>query len=272
MKLEYVSNFLQCPECCLAVSATDTAVSCSRCGSSFTVTSNFIDFKPVVSIPEIYKSPDYNVDPKIIEKLHSVHYGNPLSQFLENAFKKALCEIIIPSDSPFLDVGCGRGLAFDMIGAGNDVVGVDINGGLLLDCARDHPSSICIRDDVTSGRFRENSFKNILCLSTLEHIFHLEKFVTSISNILSPLGYFYVLIPTEGGLVWRLLRNIAHFSYSKKLGFNYKKFLAIEHINKYVTIDNVLRKFFIVEKMVFYPFNFPSYHCNMVCLYRLRKR
>jgi len=191
---------------------------------------------------------------------------------LENYFKKELLKIIVNHQRPFFDIGCGTGTGFKHLGYPKEIVGIDIALDLITLCKKNFPEADCICCDITNPPLKKKSLKTVFSLETLEHIFYLERFIESIESLLSSDGFFYVLIPNEGGIAWRILRNIAHYKYSKDFNVNYKKMLTKVHCNTAYTIDNVLNKFFRIDLVRNIPWRLGGINLNFVKLYRLRKR
>jgi len=220
-----------------------------------------------------YDDEDYMKGLQKEKERHYLHYNSgSLAGKLERYLKDELLKILINHERPFFDIGCGTGSGFKHLGYPQEIVGIDVSSELIESCKESFPEADCICCDITKPPFKKNSLKTVFSLETLEHIFHLERFIESIESLLSDDGFFYVLIPNEGGVAWSILRNMAHYKYSKVLNFNYKKNLAKVHCNTAYTIDNVLNKFFRIDLVRNIPWRFGGANLNLVTIYRLRKR
>lgn len=125
--------------------------------------------------------------------------------------------------------------------------------------------------DIIVDPLPENSVQCGVCLSVLEHVFHLERFAESMAQSLAPEGKMYVGVPNDGGFAWGCMRQAAHYVYSAKFGVDYRSVMARVHCNQVWTIENVLRKFFDIRKVSRFPFGAGGIHLNLFSLYEVRR-
>ncbi len=276
MAREQFWELLACPTCQQELSLEEASISCRTCGTIGQVTNGVLDFQSLnepTPRPKIYDDPEYLAGLEKFPQLHELHYeSNSLSGRLEGSFKSELMKLVEQPRRPFIDVGCATGSGFRQLGYPEATIGIDISLDLLTKCKASFPESDCVCCDITRAPFRRGSFETVFSMGSLEHIFYLEAFVGALEQLLSPSGRLYVMIPTEGGLTWRLLRNLAHLKYARTLEINYKHTVGIEHINDATTVENVLRKFFVIEKRRSFPLRFGGINFNFCLLYRLRRR
>lgn len=276
IRSSFLKNILVCPQCSAEISFLKDNIICNSCGKVGEMKDAILNFNTngMTKIESaFYDDEDYEKGVQKEKERYYLHYNSSsLQGKIENYFKDELLKIIINHERPFFDIGCGSGTGFKHLGYPKEIVGIDVSFNLMKSCKQSFPEADCICCDITHPPLRKNSLKTIFSLATLEHIFYLERFVESIESLLSSDGFFYVLIPNEGGFAWNILRNIAHYKYSKILKFNYKKNLAKVHCNTVYTIDNVLNKFFVIEQARNIPWRIGGANLNLVTLYRLRKR
>jgi SAM-dependent methyltransferase len=275
---DYLSELLVCPQCHSKLICQNTGLKCGSCDSRAKIVDGVIKFDAPYETSDhsrlFYNDAEHYQGQQKLEELHRLHYGgDSLSGKIERYFKNELMKLVVNGERPFIDIGCGTGLAFNHFGYPKPIIGIDIDFNLMKICKGNFPESQCICCDINRAPFSKNSLKTIFSLYTLEHVFYLESFMGAVADLLSPYGYFYAAIPTEGGFVWSCLRRLAHIKYAKKLNINYKKIVAEkEHCNKASTIDNVINKFFIIDARRAIPFRAGGINFNMSLLYRLKKR
>ena len=268
---------LVCPECRNRISVKPEELRCESCGFvPEKAAAEFIDFigeNPIGEIRSWYQDSDYKKGLRAMEKLYEAHYrSGSLSGSLELAFKRHLMNLVISDERPYLDVGCGVGAGFPVLGYPSSIVGVDVSKDRLRMCAEVYPQSVLVRCDMGNSPFEDESFGSIFSMGTLEHVFELERLLSGIERVLKRDGRFYVMIPCEGGWLWSFARWMAHLKYSKMLKINYRKFARIEHVNTAWGVENALRKFFIIEKKSRFPFRVGGNWANFTVSYRLAKR
>ena len=281
--MEKLEDILRCPDCSGSFKNNDNTLFCCDCCRivnpyNSQQVSGVIDIFPrkqTYKVPKFYNDEDYRSYIRHLVDMHDKMYNEGiLTRRLEYAFKNALKKIVKPiqKGTTVVDIGCGTGTSFSLCGEDTNIIGVDSNINLLKIAKEKYPESVLLHADMYNSPFKDGKFKVIFCVSTLEHIFYLEQFLLSINNMLDEEGYFYVLIPTEGGFAWNIGRMIlTSWKFSKKYGYNYSNAVKKEHCNKALTIDNALRKFFIVDEFRSWPFPIGGVHANAIFLYRLKK-
>ena len=274
--IEYLKDILVCPECYRKLNFDNELLACSSCGREFHFEDGIFMLQPLSSMPTpmFYNDKEYRKLVANRAKLHNEHYNkNSLSFKFEMRLKRDLMKLAVDPITPLVDIGCGTGSGFDVLGPRQNIIGIDRDINLLKKCKENYPKSTLICCDMSNAPFRNNSFLTMFSFCTLEHVFYLESFLQSVERILHPDGLFYVAVPTEGGAAWNLMRSIFTApKYSKMFDLDYKKALSIEHCNTMFTIDNVLRKFFLIDRRRLFPWRIGGCHINLTACYRLRKR
>lgn len=275
--LKLFADTFHCPDCKGKFDITDNIIKCSSCGQQFQHTNNLLhlaDDKFIQPDIPFYNDEEYIRDHKKLLDMHKAHYKKgSMSGILEGWFKKEFTKIISKeAKRPFIEIGCGTGSSISYLGYPKPVIGIDINKDLITEAASKYTESSFVRVDISKMPMPENSVHTFISIAVLEHVFYLEKFIESIAAMLHPEGYFYVMIPTEGGALWKLLNTMAAKQYSGKFNINYAKISRIEHCNKAITIENTLSKFFHISKIKKVPFNFMGVNSNFIFCYELRKR
>jgi SAM-dependent methyltransferase len=209
-----------------------------------------------------------------MDRLHAEHYRpGSLTGTIERNMKERMAVLMRDVIPPFVDLGCGTGTGFTYLGAETDIIGVDNNIDLLRRCRQLHPKVTLVCCDMRFPPFVPGAFQSLLSIATLEHVFHLESFVESAARILADSGFFFVMIPTEGGIAWRLGRALVTARRnSRLLGVDYARVSKMDHCNTVFAVQNALEKHFIIDRLLQYPLGFGGPHCNIAFLYRLSKR
>ena len=96
----------------------------------------------------------------------------------------------------------------DWAGHPDRYVGVDQSVELLQRAKSAHPAATFIAAELHCLPFVDRCLPVVIANAVLEHVFRLEISVEEIARCLSVDGYFYALVPTEGGLVAELARSV----------------------------------------------------------------
>jgi SAM-dependent methyltransferase len=270
-------QIIVCPDCQGPLKVRPQVLDCEKCARAFHSNEHgIINLLPLKHLPEpLFYDDDFKKNSGcFMNSFHAMHYRpHTASGMLEEYFKDEMMKLVVDDGSPAFDIGCGPGMGFEKMGySRNDIIGIDIKEDLLVMAKKKYPKADCIRCDIIFPPFKFGTIKKMFSLSTLEHIFYLERFVENLEKLLHDQGRLYVMIPNEGGLLWKILRNISHFKYSRAFNVNYKKLLEKEHCNKAITVENVLNKYFTIEKKRQRPLPFGGFNLSFISCYRLKKR
>lgn len=122
--------------------------------------------------------------------------------------------------------------------------------------------------------FHDNYFDRILAIHILEHLPNLPAALKEMHRLCNKqYGYFSVVIPCEGGLMYSIARKLSAQRYFEKTYQQpYDWFIEREHINKPHEIIVELRKYFQIQHQSFFPFFLPSIHLNLCIGLTLRPK
>ena len=133
-----------------------------------------------------------------------------------------------------LDFGCGSGVVSYMLAKkGIPVVACDLEFGplQLVKSKIEFPSDISfIEGDILSQNLKDDSFDVILALDVLEHIDHLEPYITLFNRLLAPNGVLLISGPTEN-LFYKIGRKMAG-----------NRFTGDYHLKSISTIKDLVEK------------------------------
>lgn len=197
-------------------------------------------------------------------------YSNLLTRFLTYQGLKACVDLL--TKEKVIDLGCGTGEHFLYI-QGRKIIGVDVNEDRLQIARKRFPNIDVRNEDIFNLSFEDNSARSIVSIGTLEHLSPLEEALREIKRIMTSNGEFIFCIPTEGFL-YRLGRNITIKRYVERAtGVDYDKLIKKEHVNKCKDIlAELLKKFFIIDKLVGIPFKLPVINLNIFIVGRCLKK
>jgi SAM-dependent methyltransferase len=113
----------------------------------------------------------------------------------------------------------------------------------------------------------------VIAIHTLEHLPALPGALKEIKRVLKPGGIFDIVIPCEGGFVYKTARRVSsQRMFEREFKMSFKPIIQNEHVSEYPEIITLLQKEFKVEKSLFYPFAIPIYQVNLCVGLRLRSR
>lgn len=103
-----------------------------------------------------------------------------------------------------LDVGSGRGdVLVAAREAGWEAVGIDLSPSF-ADYAERRSGSRVMREPIERCGFEDGSFDAVILAAVLEHLYDPDATVREIARVLRPGGAFFVDVPNEAGLYFRL--------------------------------------------------------------------
>ena len=119
--------------------------------------------------------------------------------------------------------------------------------------------------------FPAGSFQRVVAIHVLEHLRDLPAALAEVRRLLSPDGFFDVVLPTEGGLAYGLARKISSDRmFKKNFGMSYAPIIRNEHVNTYDEVLSLLRLDYSVQASRYFPLVVPSVDLNLVVAMRLR--
>lgn len=100
----------------------------------------------------------------------------------------------------------------------------------------------------------ENIYDRVISIAVMEHICDLPTLLRKSNLALKSGGRFQAAIPSEGGLLWRLMSwHIKGFFFRRKYGQDYKEIMRWEHVNNADEIIDEIRKEFGYVRVVRFP-------------------
>lgn len=274
---DLLSSLLRCPSCeSYALDLRPDAVICQGCGKSYAVDGGIIDFVGDVNVqtPVFYDDPYYRRFIESISTLHDAHYQQgSFSNGIENRVKADLFKLVKPSSDISVDLGCGLGNGFPLIGAEEKIIGVDFEVVLLKKTQERFPKASLFRADLGALPFRSGSLKRIFANAVLEHVFYIESALSHIQRSLAHDGAFYVAIPTEGSIAVDVARLYTSSRNGKLIGLTAAQSRIAQrkdHCNTIFLLENMFRKFFEIERTSSWPFGIGGTHVNLSKSYVLR--
>lgn len=279
VRWDVLGPLLRCPSCTSeALDLRPDAVFCITCGRSYAIDSGIIDFVGDVSAetPVFYRDPYYRKFIESISALHAAHYEEgSFSRGIEDRVKADLFRLVPPAgDEISVDLGCGLGSGFPLMGKEDRVIGVDFEVALLKETQKRFPKAMLFRADLGALPFRTGSLHRVFANAVLEHVFHIEAALVHIQRSLAADGAFYVAIPTEGGLAVDVARLYTSSRNAKLIGLTPAQSRIAQrkdHCNTIFALENMFRKFFRTERSAAWPFRFGGAHFNLTKSYVLKK-
>ncbi len=134
---------------------------------------------------------------------------------------------------------------------------------------------VLVSDCQDNLQFEDSYFDRVVAIHVLEHLPNLPCALLQVCRVLKPDGVFSVCIPCEGGLAYRLGRNVSAKRLFKKRfpNFDYEKVVvANEHFNLPGEIIEELKTFFDIVIKKFFPLMLPSVHCNFIIGVKLKPK
>ena len=103
------------------------------------------------------------------------------------------------------------------------------------------------------------SYDKIIAIAVIEHIQDLSTLLNEVSKRLNSDGIFLIEIPAEGEFLWWLgWRLTTGIGFWLKYKLDYGVILRYEHVNNVDQIFKEIRKFFYVQKVKSFPFDFKN--------------
>lgn len=130
-----------------------------------------------------------------------------------------------------------------------------------------------IGDIQQKTKFEEMYFDRIIAIHVLEHLPNLPGALEEIHRILKIDGIFTAVIPCEGSLAYSFAREIsARRVFEKRYKMKYARLIKSEHVNVPKEILGEIKRYFDIERKVFFPLVVPFVFCNLCIGLDLRKR
>lgn len=273
-----VRALLRCPAC-RAPTLQDSAagLSCASCQRRYPIDNGVIDLRTSGStqyVHPFYASSYSRVFAEKYAELHQEHYRpGSFSNWIEGSMKRALRALRISTNSLVVELGCGGTPMADWGGHPAGYVGVDQSMELLQRAKSAYPDATFIAAELHSLPFVDRCLSVVIANAVLEHVFRLEISVEEIARCLSVDGYFYALVPTEGGLAVEIARSVVSRRNARILGISAdecRKAQAKEHCNSVFAVGNALKKHFQLDRTRYWPFWVGGVHVNLAKMWTAR--
>jgi SAM-dependent methyltransferase len=135
------------------------------------------------------------------------------------------------------------------------------------------PSHVHCGDIEKRQVWSDGFFDRIVAIHVLEHLRNLPAALLEIRRLLSPDGFFDVVLPCEGGLAYSIARKIsAERLFRKRFGMDYTPIIRNEHVSRLEEIVDELDRFFEVRTRSFFPLGVPISTFNLIVAFRLVPR
>jgi ubiquinone/menaquinone biosynthesis C-methylase UbiE len=174
------------------------------------------------------------------------------------------------TDGVFLDMGIGQGGQFiDQSFNPLTLIRADLSLHNLLQFKTRHMESMLVSINAESLPIRDRSVDHLMTVYMLEHIPDLGRCLREIERVLKPNGTLLVALPAEGGLLYKLGRELTTKKYMEKnFNVDYDEVIKAHHLHNFPEITEQIKQLFELKKTRYLPFFFlPSFHLNaFICL------
>lgn len=132
----------------------------------------------------------------------------------------------------------------------------------------------CLLGDIQAGApWPDGHFDRVIAIHVLEHLHDLPAALKEIERLLRPGGVFDVVLPCEGGALYRVAREFSSKRlFQKHFDVSYDKIIKSDHVNTYADVEYELERAFDTQEKHFFPFRAPSVHANICVGLRLLRR
>lgn len=166
-----------------------------------------------------------------------------------------------------LDIGAGTGSHLDFEDTNLlDYFAMDHTIDLLNLIPTKYPNTHLIERDIQQTYpFPDSYFERVIAIHVLEHLDNLPLTLKEVQRVLQPGGSFSVVIPCEGGAMYQLGRLFTSKRlFEKRYKINYDWLINYDHINNAKEVINELKRFFIIERIGYFPFFIKWIELNLV--------
>lgn len=165
-----------------------------------------------------------------------------------------------------IEIGAGLGAHLALEGtSGGDYHAVELRPEMAARIKERFPAAHVVVDDCQRQLpYPDGSFDRAIAIHVLEHLPNLPAALGELRRLLRPEGTLSVVIPCEGGLAYRLARNLsARRLFERHYRQPYDWLIASEHINMPNEIQDELRRYFAIVDRTFFPLMVPSVQLNL---------
>ncbi len=178
-----------------------------------------------------------------------------------------------------LEIGAGLGehLHYEDLTA-QEYHAVELREPIAQAIRQGFPSAVTVVADCQRRLpYDDASFDRAIAIHVLEHLPDLPSALEEVARLLKPDGACAVVIPCEGGLVYRMGRRVtSQREFESRYKTGYRWFIENEHVNQAHEILHELRKRFALTDVTYFPSRIPLIDVNaligVTCVRRDRAR
>lgn len=178
-----------------------------------------------------------------------------------------------------LGASSGEHLRYEPIDSYKVWTGVDLRPGLTdhdhLQSARGMGSVNFVAADVEALPFEDDCFDQVVMTCVLHHLSNPERCLREARRILRPGGTFVLAMPTDPGILNRLIKTVVTYRQMKRAGDSHPRLTyAREHRNHIGSLLELLKFNFVGDSydLQFWPFGFlKSWNLNLIVSFTAQK-
>ena len=173
----------------------------------------------------------------------------------------------LPSPCRTLEIGAGVGahLAYEDLSS-QEYTALELRQELAHKICLKYPGAHVLIGDVQQHIDAPDGwYDRIIAIHVLEHLPNLPAAIKEIKRVIKSDGNISIMIPCEGGMGYKIARNIsAKRLFKKRYACSYDWLVKSEHVNNaWELLEECRRNFKVVDK-TFWPLKIPSIHLNLV--------
>ena len=260
------SIITRCVDCRGDLAFIDNKFSCSSCKRDYVCIDGCVwDFRQhdnSQSLPAIFHEEEFIRWIKIFREQESknwIIYKNSFFRFIAQAGHRILGKRInkdANEKSLILEVGAGTGALLEHIPSAN-FIAVDTSMESLQVLKSRWPNATCICASASSLPFKNSSFRQVVSLHTLEHLYFLAEALQELIRVMEEDGIMHYAIPTEGGLGFSIGRKLVTGPHLRnKYHLDVQYVMDREHINDAPRVLKLLKMHFAKAECKFWPLPF----------------
>ena len=203
------------------------------------------------------------------EYYKKMFYSGGITGFSTKFIHKALEKNVKSKYSKILEVGGGEGYHLPFVTNSYDKYFLtDIDLRTLSDSARIIQLAGKLVHEFQDGSklsYRKNQFDRVIFMCVLHHVSDIELVIREARRVCKNGGLISIYLPTDPGVIYRLMRKIVTWRKSRRLKINYEYISSLGHRNHFYSIFNILKKEFQGDFVSIsrWPFHLPFYDLNL---------
>ncbi|MBF0311737.1 MAG: class I SAM-dependent methyltransferase [Magnetococcales bacterium] len=209
--------------------------------------------------PRFYQNRDYQAWQKIWGTVADdwFIYRNALYRFFSMSGHRRVHRLLKEAgDVVHVELGCGPGQLFELVD-GSRTIALDANLSFLHRLKKRYPSVMAVQGNLYNTPFLSGAVRSVLCLHTLEHLYHLAEALEEIERLMHAEGAMLFTLPTEGGWGWSLGRRLITVpELRRKHDLDALAIMEVEHINDAPRVMRFLKFYFTLQGVEYFPLRF----------------